>query len=313
MTSSAAVVVRNLSKGYGSHLAVRNVSLEVRHGEVFGILGPNGAGKTTLIEMICGLRVPTSGTVQVCGFDPHTQPLEVTNRISIQPQKAGLFEHLTVQETLELFASFYRDPEPVASVLESVGLVEQRRLLVKRLSGGQRQRLLVGAALISRSEVLFLDEPTGSLDPQARRQLWEIILERKRQGKTIILTTHSMEEAQALCDRIAILHKGRILAMGTQYELIQQYLPEQMITFETLAAPDEERLKGLPGVLQVLVTPSPGRYFVRVRTAQPDETLRCLMDPTQVPTARGFRTEQATLEDLFLLLVRQPAEEKEAI
>jgi len=191
--------------------------------------------------------------------------------------------------------------------------VEQRKQLVKRLSGGQRQRLLVGVALISRSELLFLDEPTGSLDPQARRQLWEIILERKQRGKTIILTTHSMEEAQALCDRIAIMHKGRILAMGTQQELMQQYLPEQMISFEMLSAPDQERLKQIPGVLQVLVTPSSDRYSVRVRTVRPDETLRCLMDPKQVPTAKGFRTEQATLEDLFLLLVRQPKEKKEAI
>lgn len=138
-------------------------------------------------------------------------------------------------------------------------------------------------------------------------------MERKQQGKTIILTTHSMEEAQALCDRIAIMHKGRILAMGTQQELMEQYLPEQMITFEMQSAPDQERLKRIPGVLQVLVTQSAGRYTVRVRTAQPDETLRCLMDPQRVPTAKGFHMEQATLEDLFLLLVRQPTERREAI
>lgn len=138
MTADAVVVVRNLSKGYGSYLAVNDVSLEVRRGEVFGILGPNGAGKTTLIEMICGLRMPTSGTVRVFGLDPHAQPLEATSRMSIQPQKAGLFEHLTVEETLQWFASFYKNPEPGPSVLESIGLVEQRKQLVKRLSGGQR-------------------------------------------------------------------------------------------------------------------------------------------------------------------------------
>lgn len=313
MTTDAVVVIRNLSKGYGSYLAVNDVSLEVRRGEVFGILGPNGAGKTTLIEMICGLRMPTSGTVRVFGLDPHAQPLEATSRMSIQPQKAGLFEHLTVEETLQLFASFYKNPEPVPSVLESIGLVEQRKQLVKRLSGGQRQRLLVGVALISRSDLLFLDEPTGSLDPDARRQLWDIILERRREGRTIILTTHSMEEAQALCDRIAIMYRGRVLAMGTQQELMERYLPEQMITFEMTSAPEEARLRHVRGVLQFVVTPSAGRYVVRVRTAQPDETLRHLMDPAQFPTARNFRTEQATLEDLFLLLVGQPQEKKEAI
>lgn len=166
MTTTSAIVVRNLSKGYGDYLAVNDVSLEIQSGEVFGILGPNGAGKTTLIEMICGLRTPTSGTIRVWGFDPHTQQFKVTKRMSIQPQKAGLFEHLTVQETLELFASFYKHPEPAASILKSVALVDQRKVLVKRLSGGQRQRLLVGVALLSNSDLLFLDEPTGSLDPR---------------------------------------------------------------------------------------------------------------------------------------------------
>jgi len=311
--SNAVVAVRNLFKGYGNYLAVNDVSLEVQRGEIFGILGPNGAGKTTLIEMMCGLRLPTSGTVRVFGFDPHLQQLDVTSRIGVQPQKAGLFDHLTVQETLQLFASAYSDPEPVASVLESVDLVELRKLLVKRLSGGQRQRLLLGVALISGSELLFLDEPTGSLDPRARRRLWEIIMERKQRGRTIILTTHSMEEAQALCDRIAIMHRGRILAMGTPRELMEQYLPERMITFEMEMPPDEARLRVIRGVLQVLVTPSAGRYLVRVRTAEADETLRRLMDPGLFPTARGFRMEQATLEDLFLLLVRRPPGKEEAV
>lgn len=297
------VTITQLVKGYGQYLAVNGVSLAVNRGEIFGILGPNGAGKTTLLEMVAGLREPTSGTIRVYGLDPLVQRAEVTAKVSIQPQSAGLFDHLTVRETLELFAGFYENALPVNAVLTDVGLAEKQKVLVKRLSGGQRHRLLVGVSLIGNADLLFLDEPTGSLDPQARRRLWDVIQARRNEGKTIILTTHSMEEAEALCNRIAIMQRGKVLALGEPQALIREHLPEQMIAFECSGTPDADELKRIPGVVQVFITGINNGASVRVRTTNPDETLRTLLSTKWSYTARGFRMEQGTLEDLFLLLV----------
>lgn len=300
------IQVEELVKGYGKNLAVNRVNVQINRGEIFGILGPNGAGKTTLMEMIVGLRLPTSGSISVYGIDPHTRRADIAQRMSIQPQRAGLFDHLTVEETLEMFASFYEAALHPSTVLDEIGLTDRRRAWVKSLSGGQRQRLLVGVALIGNTDLLFLDEPTGSLDPQARRQLWDVIQARRDAGKTVVMTTHSMEEAQALCDRIAIINRGRILALGSPHELIQEYLPEQLIVFESEKEPDADYLRSLPGVIHVTIRRENERTRVRVRTNEPDRTLRELLATTRVSLGRGFRMEQGTLEDLFLLLINEP-------
>lgn len=296
-----AIDVTHLTKGYGKNVAVDDVCLAVRHGEILGVLGPNGAGKTTLLETIVGMRTPSGGHVAVFGLDPAEQRAALNRRISIQPQRAGLFEYLTVQETVELFASFHTAPLPVEELIQGLGLEEKRNAAVRSLSGGQRQRLLVAAALVGNTDLLFLDEPTGSLDPQARRQIWDIVTARKEAGRTVVLTTHSMEEAKALCDRVAIMARGKILDIGTPQQLVDKYLPEQMIVFEADNKPDMAVLKSLPGVQGVLVDSAGGRVVVRLRSTGSEETLRAVLQHGF--GVRSLRTEQGTLEDVFLLLV----------
>lgn len=309
VTQETVIEVRNLVKVYGRLTPVNGVSFTVARGEIFGVLGPNGAGKTTTLETMIGMREPTFGNVSILGFDPFTQHAEMANHVCIQPQQANLFDHLTVAETLDLFASFYESPLPTDRVIADVGLEEKRSTLVKKLSGGQRQRLLVGVALIGNADILFLDEPTGSLDPQARRQLWDVIRARRDEGKSVILTTHSMEEAQALCDRLGIMHKGQMLAVGTPLELINRYLPEQLIVYEVPTKPDVAALEQLPGVINVLITPAGSKTKVRIRTRQPDETLRELLGSYRLAPSGGFRMEQGTLEDVFLALVGKGVKE----
>jgi ABC-2 type transport system ATP-binding protein len=311
MSSTPATIVvkvEDLFKGYGTGLAVDNLSLTIQSGEIFGILGLNGAGKTTLMEMIVGLRRPSSGHLETLGHDPQLDRHRFTIHVNIQPQSAGLFEHLTVVETLTLFQSFYDHPLPVEQVLQEVGLGEKRKALVRRLSGGQRHRLLVGLALIGNGDLLFLDEPTGSLDPEARRLLWDVILKRRTAGKTIVLTTHSMEEAYALCDRIAILYEGRILALGRPDDLIKTHLPEQVIHFELPTSNDEWLLRALPGVAKVDMHPNGAMAQVRLWTETPETTLKALFSSDSLSTPLNVRLEQGTLEQLFLYLVRQQSE-----
>lgn len=302
-TQGVSIMASDVTKRYGAFAAVNAVSLQIHEGEVFGILGPNGAGKTTLLECIVGMRQATSGSVQVLGLDLTTHRNEIKHFLSIQPQYANLFDHLTVTETLELFASFYQDPLDLEDLILRVGLDEKRREQVRRLSGGQKQRLLVATALVGNTKILFLDEPTGSLDPQARRQIWDVIRERKESGRTIVLTTHSMEEAQALSDRVGIMNRGRLIAVGTPQELIDEHMPEKLVVFEQSTKPDVPQLESLPGIINVLVTPSGSKYSVKLRTNQVDETLRILLNKPALRPQSGFRMEQATLEDVFLALV----------
>lgn len=296
------VSVQDLTKVYGQTRALDGVTLQIHAGEIFGVLGPNGAGKTTLLETLVGLRRPTGGTVRTLGYDPIAQRAELVKRIGVQPQQASLFPNLSVIETTRLFASLHANPLPAEEILRTVGLESKARDLVKRLSGGQQQRLLIGVALVANPMLLLLDEPTGSLDPQARRQLWDVIRQQRERGKTVLLTTHSMEEAQSLCDRVAIIDHGRIVALGTPTGLIQRYFPERNVVFEADTAPPADLLRALPGVSDVYEQRRVEGVHVRIRTRSPEDTLRHLLANSSPMHLRNIRMEQATLEDVFLAI-----------
>jgi ABC-2 type transport system ATP-binding protein len=214
-----AIAVRDLRKSYGALEAVRGISFEVERGEVFGLLGPNGAGKTTTVEILEGYRKRDDGSVEVLGVDPASAGGDWRERIGIVLQSSAMYETLTVAESLELFAGYYSHPRPVDEVIEVIGLLEKRDDRVRRLSGGQRRRLDLGLALVGDPELIFLDEPTTGFDPRARRQAWETIRSLRELGKTILLTTHYLDEAEQLADRVAVLAQGHIVGSGTPAEL----------------------------------------------------------------------------------------------
>jgi ABC-2 type transport system ATP-binding protein len=214
-----AISVRDLGKSYGALEAVCDVSFEVERGEVFGLLGPNGAGKTTTVEILEGYRKRDAGQVEVLGTDPATAGSDWRERIGVVLQSSAMYETLTVAEMLRLFAGYYREPRPVDEVVGLVGLQEKRDERIRRLSGGQRRRLDLGLALVGDPELIFLDEPTTGFDPHARRQAWETMRSLRSLGKTILLTTHYLDEAEQLADRVAVLRQGRIVAVGTPSEL----------------------------------------------------------------------------------------------
>lgn len=289
------VVLENLSKAYGTVQAVQDISLEIFRGEIFGLLGPNGAGKTTTLEIMVGLRVPTAGRVSVLGVEPQKDRKALTSRIGVQPQEASLFPTLKVEELLKLFASFHEHPLATEDILDQIGLVEKRRSSVKSLSGGQRQRLLIGLALIADPQLLFLDEPTGSLDPQSRRQLWGTIETFRRQQRSVILTTHSMEEAEALCDRVAIVEQGRIIALGSPAELIHTYFPIKTIGFDYAVHHDEHYWRSYPGVSEVKTN---GKR-IELTTNRCDEALQVLLGHE---SGSDYDIRGGNLEDVFLAL-----------
>ncbi|MBI4202205.1 MAG: ABC transporter ATP-binding protein, partial [Chloroflexi bacterium] len=216
-----AIVVEDLVKKFGGFTAVDGVSFAVPQGEIFGILGPNGAGKTTTLEIIEGLQEPTAGRTLVMGIDTHRERERMKERIGVQLQASAYFEYLTLTEILDLFGRFYPKRLQVEELLEKVGLLEKAKATVGKLSGGQKQRFTIAAALVNDPEVVFLDEPTTGLDPQARRNLWEFIQAIHREGRTIVLTTHYMEEAQLLCQRVAIMDRGKIIALDAPNNLIR--------------------------------------------------------------------------------------------
>jgi ABC-2 type transport system ATP-binding protein len=216
--------VEDLVKRYGDLVAVDGISFSVRQNEIFGMLGPNGAGKTTTLEILEGLRPPTSGRIRVVGLDVTREPRAVKKRIGVQLQASSFFEHLNLVELLELFGSLYDRKVDALALLRDVELEEKASSEVKKLSGGQKQRFSIAAALVNEPEVLFLDEPTTGLDPQARRHLWELVRKIRARGKTIVITTHYMEEAEVLCDRVAVMDRGRIIAMESPDSLINGLL-----------------------------------------------------------------------------------------
>jgi ABC-2 type transport system ATP-binding protein len=304
-----AVEVLDLVKEYptpegGRLAAVDHVSFDVRRGEVFGFLGPNGAGKTTALEIVEGLTPPTSGTTRVLGLDSVMQRDAMQQRIGVQLQSSAYFEYLTLEEILDLFGSFYeRSLEPDV-LLAQVGLLEKRGSLVKHLSGGQAQRFSIIAAMVNDPEVVFLDEPTTGLDPQARRNLWDLIEHINAvDSKTIVMTTHYMEEAQVLCDRVAIIDHGKIQALDSPLGLIHELASAYRIHFATGDDVDVNALRALPGVHAVRPVLL-GGFNYELAIAQARDTLPAFMEWAN---SNGVRIDDvqvvpATLEDVFLSL-----------
>lgn len=301
MQPQEAIAVQNLEKRYGDKSVVRDVSFSVHPGEVFGLLGPNGAGKTTTIECLVGLRSPSRGSIQVLGMNPGQDRREFAERVAIQPQSASLFQTLSVDETLTLFRSFYANGAEPSAIRAEVGLDEQADTRVKNLSGGQLRRLLLGVALVGDPEVVVLDEPSAGLDPSARQALWGTIRGLSERGVTVLLSTHHMDEATELCDRVGILVAGKLVALDTPEALILAREAETVVSFDVDKDAALDVLADLPGVTghEVDVT-SRGRR-VRIRTAVPDDLIR------KITFVRGFSAsnfdiKRGSLEDLFLEL-----------
>ena len=301
---TSAVRCRGLIKRYGEVVAVAALDLEVRRGECFGLLGPNGAGKTTTVEIFEGLRVPDAGEVEVLGEYWRGDGLPLRSRLGIQLQETKFPDKLRVSEVVTLFRSFYPHGLEVASVLALVSLEEKAGAYVRTLSGGQKQRLSLGCALVGDPELLFLDEPTTGLDPQSRRQSWEIVEGLKARGRTVLLTTHYMEEASRLCDRVAVVDHGRVIALGTPRELIASLGAEHVVEFAvgevaTTALPDS-LLRALPSVEGVVHDEGSWRLTVREVHRTVPALLAALAERGAEPM--HLATHHATLEDVFLSL-----------
>ena len=299
-----AIQCRDLRKTYdGKVEAVRGLNLEIQAGECFGLLGPNGAGKTTTIEILEGLLAPTSGEVKILGKSWRDDEREMREWLGISLQETRLSEKLTVRETIELFASFYRAPRSSDEVLAQLELTEKADSWVGKLSGGQRQRLAVATALVCNPKILFLDEPTTGLDPQSRRQLWEIIRQFQRDGGTVLLTTHYMDEAERLCDRLAIVDHGQIIAEGSPAELIEKLGGHHVVEFSVSGNSDGAAVqtwKALPSVESVREDDG----LVALNVKQPHLTIPALLDAIgrQGTELRHLTTRQASLEDVFVNL-----------
>lgn len=297
---SAAIQVSQLRKVYNGVAAVDGVSFDIAEGEVFGLLGPNGAGKTTTVECIEGLRIPDSGSILLLGKTHAAHGKQLKEKIGVQLQSTGLFPQLTVYELLRLFASFYAHTLKIDEVIGLVGLEEKRNTASKNLSGGQQQRLSLALALINDPILIFMDEPTTGLDPQARRQIWDIITNLKRMGKTVLLTTHYMEEAQTLCDRVAVIDHGRIIALDAPSALIAQHFETTAIEFDADSGLSAQHLEPLPAVKRVM---QDGEHFTVFSASVPQtiEVLLRLSGSGQIQM-EDLRVRSASLEDVFLKL-----------
>ena len=310
VAATAAVVCRGLRKVYpgrgwrggggGEVVAVAGIDLSVARGECFGLLGPNGAGKTTTVEILEGLNSPTAGEVSLCGLTWRTDEAELRQRIGVALQETRLSDKLSVSETLELFRSFYRRARSLESLLDLVQLHEKRDAWVSKLSGGQRQRLALACALVGEPEILFLDEPTTGLDPQSRRQVWDLVSDYRARGGTVLLTTHYMEEAERLCDRVAIVDHGRIIREGSPRELIATLGAAHVVEFELDrdGALDEAALRALPAVTAVRRDADTWSLTV----TEPHRVLPALLAhlTSAGQSLARLGTRQATLEDVFV-------------
>ena len=299
-TTAAEPVIRvsGLHKRYGETHAVDGVSFEVPAGTVFGLLGPNGAGKSTTVEILEGLRTPDAGDVRVLGIDAVRDPDALRPRIGVSLQTAALYPKLTVVEVLDLFRSFYSTGRPTDELVDLMDLGEKRTTRTQDLSGGQRQRLSVALALVNDPELVFLDEPTTGMDPAARRALWDVVLRLRADGRTILLTTHYMEEAEVLCDRLAIMDHGHILEEGTVSELVSRRFKERAVRFDAIAGLDDERMAAMAGVSSV----KRENGEVLLYTADVPATIGAVLAASEAlgvePENLGVR--RATLEDVFL-------------
>jgi len=297
MTRQPVVRVADVAKSYGRTLAVRNVSFDVEAGEIFGLIGPNGAGKTTTVEGVDGLRTPDRGTIMVLGLDPARDVYALQERIGVQLQEAQLQKRIKVREAVGLWASLYREPVDGDRLIEQLGLADKRDAWFMTLSGGQKQRLFIALALINDPELVFLDELTTGLDPQARRAIWELIRGIRQRGKTVFLTTHLMEEAERLCDRVAIIDHGRIVDIGSPEALVQRHCPERTVILVSDDSTAADRFQSIPQVQSVsrdgsqLTIRGQGRNLVT-------EVIQCVAEH-RIGVV-DFRTEIPTLEDVFL-------------
>jgi ABC-2 type transport system ATP-binding protein len=294
------IQVSGVRKTYGSTVAVEEVSFEVNDGEIFGLIGPNGAGKTTTMECIEGLRTPDRGTISVLGLDPFRHVYKLQDRIGVQLQQAQLQKRIKVWEAVDLWASLYRKKAiDAAHLLEQLGLTDKRDAWFMNLSGGQKQRLFIALALINDPEVVFLDELTTGLDPQSRRAIWDLVRGIRERGKTVFLTTHLMEEAERLCDRVAIIEHGRIIDIDSPQRLIDRHCPERTVVLVTSDPFAEDRFRAIPGVEAVICTEM--RFTIRGRGDDlVAEVIHCLSENRIRVTE--FRTILPNLEDVFLQL-----------
>jgi ABC-2 type transport system ATP-binding protein len=295
----AVIEVQNLCKTYGSLMAVNNISFKIYEGEIFGMVGPNGAGKTTTIECIEGLRQPDDGLVRLLGMDPRQKRREIAEQVGVQLQESALPSRLRVQEALTLFGSFYQHQANAGELIDRLGLTDKRSTVFHKLSGGQKQRLFIALALVNSPKVVFFDELTTGLDPQARRSMWDLVRQIREDGCTVFLTTHFMEEAELLCDRVAIMDHGEIIALDTPEALVRSLGMEKRLVFTLPEGQSAPQLLDLPQVLKMegsgtrLVVYGKGERFVSSVVYALEEVGMEFHD---------LRTEQPNLEDVFLAL-----------
>lgn len=296
--SNLVIQVKDLTKRYDALRAVDGISFGVERGEVFGILGPNGAGKTTTLECIEGLVEPTTGTTEVLGINTQREPQQVKERIGVQLQASAYFDHLTLKEILNLFGMFYNRKVDPMYLLEQVNLADRANTNVNKLSGGQQQRFTIAATLVNDPEVVFLDEPTTGLDPQARRSLWEFVQEINNAGRTVVLTTHYMEEAEFLCDRIAIMDRGKIVALDTPVNLVRSLPVPYQIRLGSECLDSLHEIRGLAGVQDAIEENS----AVRLLSADASLTVPALMEWAASSDINLTHLEvvPSNLEDVFL-------------
>ena len=294
----AVIEVRHLHKSYEGKVAVDDVSLTVEEGEIFGILGPNGAGKTTTVECIEGLRAPDRGEISVLGLDPRRDRAELTQRLGVQLQQAELPDRLRVGEALKLYSSLYRRPADWRELMETLGLADKSNTSFSKLSGGQKQRLSIALALVGSPQVAVLDELTTGLDPQARQDTWKLIEGVRARGVTILLVTHFMEEAERLCDRVALIDAGRVVVTGTPAALAEQVQEEQRIQFRLSVPLDHALLSSLPEVASVSQS---GDLVLVTGNGDALSAVMSVLSRNQI-VARQLRVEQANLEDAYLAL-----------
>jgi ABC-2 type transport system ATP-binding protein len=298
MSSETVIRVSGIRKTYGSTVAVDDVSFDVVGGEIFGLIGPNGAGKTTTMECVEGLRIPDRGVISVLGLDPFRDVYELQDRIGVQLQAAQLQKRIKVWEAVNLWASLYPHPVDGDALLQQLGLFDKRQAWFMTLSGGQKQRLFIALALINDPEVVFLDELTTGLDPQARRAIWDLVRGIRDRGKTVCLTTHLMEEAERLCDRVAIIDRGRIIDVDTPAALVRRHCPERTVVLTT-DEPAGARFEAIPNITSV--THDGSRFTIGGNGDDlVTEVIRCVSEHRIRVT--DFRTVFPTLEDVFLKL-----------
>jgi ABC-2 type transport system ATP-binding protein len=294
-----SIHVSAIRKTYGKTVAVDDVSFAVEEGEIFGLIGPNGAGKTTTMECVEGLRRPDRGTISVLSLDPIRDARALQQKVGVQLQQAQLQKRITVWEAVDFWASLYARPVDGHVLLERLGLADKRQAWFMTLSGGQKQRLFIALALIHDPDVVLLDELTTGLDPQARRAIWDLVREIRERGKTVLLTTHLMEEAERLCDRVAIIERGRVIDIGTPAGLVRRHCPTQTVVLETRDSTAAERFQAIPGV--DVISWNDGQCTIRGSSGDlVTHVIQCLAEHRI--RVIDFRTELPNLEDVFLTL-----------